>query len=195
MSQEKFNALLAFFKVLADATRLRILGLLAGREFSVQELATTLELKEPTVSHHLARLKELGLVAMRAEGNVHHYRLQAEGLEEMVRQILTPEELARTVTEDLDMDRYSRKVLETFVVEGRLRDIPVQRRKRDVILRWLVSHFEWGRRYPEREVNEILKRFHWDSATLRREMIMTRLMARENSQYWRLEETPENENL
>lgn len=185
MSQEKFAALLAFFKLLADATRLRMLGLLASREFSVQELATTLELREPTVSHHLARLKESGLVKMRAEGNVHHYALQVEALHEMVREVLSPEELARTVTEDLDLDRYSRKVLDTFLEDGRLKDIPVQRRKRDVVLRWLVSHFDEGRRYREAEVNETLKRFHWDSATLRREFIMTGLMQREDGVYWR----------
>lgn len=187
MSEEKFQALLAFFKALADATRLRILGLLATREFSVQELATTLELKEPTVSHHLSRLKELGLVEMRAEGNVHNYALQLECLHEMVRDILSPEKLARTVTEDLDLDRYSRKVLETFVEDGKLTDIPVQRRKREVVLRWLVSHFEPERRYSEAEINARLKRFHWDSATLRREFIMTRMMQREQGVYWRLD--------
>lgn len=188
MSKETFEALLGFFKVLADATRLRICGLLATREFSVQELATTLELKEPTVSHHLARLKELDLVTMRTEGNVHYYELRLDSLRDMARQILSPEQLARTVTEDLDLDRYGRKVLDAFVEDGKLKDIPSQRRKRDVILRWLVESFERGRRYAEAEVNEILLRFHWDSATLRREFIMTRLMARKDGFYWRVEE-------
>lgn len=186
MSQETFEALLAFFKALADATRLRILGLLATREFSVQELATTLELKEPTVSHHLARLKELDLVAMRAEGNVHYYALRLESLRSMVREVLTPDQLARAVTEDLDLDRYSRKVLETFLEDGKLKDIPSQRRKRDVVLSWLVSHFDRERRYSEAEINEKLLTFHWDSATLRREFIMTGLMQRQDGVYWRL---------
>ena len=187
MSQEKFTALLAFFKVLADATRLRIFGLLASREFSVQELATTLELKEPTVSHHLARLKKLGLVTMRPEGNVHHYVLQLDSLREMVRHILSPEQLTLTVCEDLDLDRYSRKVLDTFLEEGKLKEIPAQRRKRDVVLRWLLHHFDKERRYSEREINETLKRFHWDTATLRREFIMTRMMQREEGFYWRVD--------
>lgn len=186
MSQETFEALLAFFKALADATRLRILGLLATREFSVQELATTLELKEPTVSHHLARLKELDLVAMRAEGNVHYYALRLESLRSMVREVLTPDQLARAVIEDLDLDRYSRKVLETFLEDGKLKDIPSQRRKRDVVLGWLVTHFEKDRQYSEAEVNEKLLTFHWDSATLRREFIMTGLMQRQDGVYWRL---------
>ena len=50
------ETLLAFFKALADESRLRIVGLLAEREYSVQALAQALALKEPTVSHHLAVL-------------------------------------------------------------------------------------------------------------------------------------------
>ena len=55
MSQEEFQSLLHFFKVLADESRLKLLGILANGERSVDELATLLKLKAPTVSHHLAR--------------------------------------------------------------------------------------------------------------------------------------------
>ena len=44
--------LLQFFKALAHESRLRLLGLVATREHSVQELAALVALKEPTVSHH-----------------------------------------------------------------------------------------------------------------------------------------------
>ncbi|GCE21437.1 ArsR/SmtB family transcription factor [Dictyobacter kobayashii] len=47
-----------FLKLLADRNRLKLLGLLANREQSVEELAAQLQLKAPTVSHHLARLKK-----------------------------------------------------------------------------------------------------------------------------------------
>ena len=43
-----------------------------------------------------------------------------------------------------------------------------------------------GRRYPEAEVNAILQRRHWDSATMRREMVGWRMLAREAGVYWRL---------
>ncbi|MCA9964369.1 MAG: winged helix-turn-helix transcriptional regulator, partial [Anaerolineales bacterium] len=59
---ERFEQLLQFFKVLGNKNRLQILGLLANEERNVGELALMLDLKEPTVSHHLALLKELGLV-------------------------------------------------------------------------------------------------------------------------------------
>lgn len=191
MPPELLETLVAFFKALADETRLKLLGLLAQRECSVEEIAVTLGVKEPTVSHHLAKLKELNLVLMRAEGNSRLYRLNAEGLRGLSEDLLTPEAIAEAAAPDLEGDRFERKVMQTFVQNGRLTAIPTQRKKRDVLLRWLASHFEPGVRYTEPEVNETLKRFHADFATLRREFIMTGLMKREDgrvgaqSVYWR----------
>ncbi len=73
MSQEEFQTLLQFFKALANENRLKMIGILAEQECSVEELAAMLHLKAPTVSHHLAKLKELELVEMRPEGNTHVY--------------------------------------------------------------------------------------------------------------------------
>ena len=67
--------LVVFFKALADANRLKIVGLLARREYSVEELAALLNLKAPTISHHLSKLAEAGLVSARAEGYYSIYRL------------------------------------------------------------------------------------------------------------------------
>ena len=68
--------------------------LLAGQERSVKELAGQLNLKEPTVSHHLARLQELGLVRMRPEGTTHRYQLQAATLHRLSRDLFTPTRVA-----------------------------------------------------------------------------------------------------
>ena len=62
MMLEETETLLAFFKALAHESRLRMVGLLAEQERSVDELATLLALKPPTISHHLARLRGVGLV-------------------------------------------------------------------------------------------------------------------------------------
>jgi DNA-binding transcriptional ArsR family regulator len=84
-----FHILLQFFKALADETRLKLLGLLANREQSVEQLATQLRLKTPTVSHHLATLREAGLVGMRPEGNTHMYWLDAEALHSISKGLLS----------------------------------------------------------------------------------------------------------
>jgi ArsR family transcriptional regulator len=62
------------FKTLADATRLRLLNLLACGETCVCELADTLRVVQPKVSRHLARLKRAGLVEARRNGKWMHYR-------------------------------------------------------------------------------------------------------------------------
>ena len=53
--------------------------------------------------------------------------------------------------------------------------IPTQKKKRDAILVRLAEHFEPDRTYTERQVSNVLRRFHEDTATLRREMVGLRL--------------------
>lgn len=187
MGEETLQVVLQFFRALADASRLRILGILAGRECSVEELASLLKVKPPTVSHHLNKLKELGLVRMRAEGTTHLYSLDEEALARLSKDVLTPEKMV-SLADNVEGDAFERKVLRDFFEGERLRHIPANLKKKLVILRWLADQFEPGVRYPERQVNELLKRYHEDSAELRRGMIDHRLMRRENGVYWRLPE-------
>ncbi|HLH61251.1 MAG TPA: metalloregulator ArsR/SmtB family transcription factor [Ktedonobacteraceae bacterium] len=184
MPPEDFEALLQSFKALADETRLKLLGILAMREYSVEELAALLHLKAPTVSHHLARLKELNLVGMRTEGTLHIYRLNVEALRDTSKGLLSSEKMASLV-HDVEGDAFERKVLKDFFEGTRLKEIPASRKKRSVILQWLAQQFEPGVRYSEAQVNEILQRYHPDSATLRREMIGEHLLQREQGSYWR----------
>lgn len=185
-SIDQTEYLLEFFKLLADEKRLQIVGLLARQDYSVEELAAILGLSSATVSHHLRRLVKAGLVSARAEQHYHIYSLQPQVLREMSQQILSQGSLQGT-TEDLDLDAYDRKVLRDYMEGERLKSIPRQWKKRQVILRYLLEQFEQDRRYTEREVNEIISRTHGDFATLRRELIDNRLMAREREVYWRVE--------
>lgn len=186
MGEEAMQLVLRFFKSLADESRLRLLAILAGRECSVEELAAMLELRAPTVSHHLNKLKELGLVRMRAEGTTHLYRLDAEALRALSKDVLTPEKMA-SLADGVEGQAWERKVLRDFFEGERLKEIPASLKKRKVVLRWLAGKFEPGRRYAEREVNEVLRRHHLDTATLRRELVANRppLMLRERGVYWR----------
>ena len=59
MSEQDLTTLLQFFKALANESRLKLVGAIAQHERSVEELASILDLKEPTVSHHLSKLKQL----------------------------------------------------------------------------------------------------------------------------------------
>ena len=178
--------LLDFFKALADANRLKIVGLLAQETFTVEQLAAMLDLRPSTVSHHLSRLSKIGLVSARAEGYYNLYRLETSKLEDMARQILSRETLP-AVAADVDLEAYDRKVLTDFSnPDGSLKTIPAQRKKLMVILRHISKSFEAEVRYPEGEVNQILAGFHEDTATLRRELVGAGLLERERGEYWRL---------
>jgi predicted transcriptional regulator len=191
MPPEEFETLLQFFKALADENRLKLLGILAAREYSVEELAALLQLKAPTISHHLARLKELGLVQMRTDGNTHLYRLDAEHLRTISKGLLSSEKMAELVPlAEMESDAWERKVLRDFFEGPRLKEIPANRKKRSVVLHWLANLFQPGMRYTEAQVNEIIQRHHPDASTLRREMIGEHLLQREQGIYWRI--TPED---
>ncbi len=188
MAPQNLQTLLEFFKALSNESRLKLLGILADRECSVEELAALLHLKPPTVSHHLAKLKALNLVTLLPEGNTHLYRLNSAQLQELSRTILTPDQLAAFTVHVAPQD-WETKVLKSFVEADRITDIPASRKKRLVVLKWLVCKFEADRDYPEKELNALIKQHHPDTATLRREFIGYKLMSRENGIYRRLPES------
>ncbi len=181
------GAELGILKALADESRLTILGLVAQRERSVSELASLLAVKAPTVSHHLAKLKDAGLVGMRSAGTTHFYRLDTAGLARLRAGLRTPERIAALTADaaGVGADAAETKVLANFLEGGRLKEIPASLKKRQVILRWLAADFEPGRDYAEKEVNEIIGRRHPDFATLRRELIVGGLLTRARGTYRR----------
>lgn len=183
MEQADFQTLVSFFKVLGNESRLRIIGLLANRDHTVGEIAELTGLREPTVSEHLAKLKELELVTVRAEGNFRLYSFNPKPLYLANRELFTRERLASLV-DDAPPDPEA-KVLRTFVKDDRITQIPTGHKRLLVVLRWLVEKFEIDRRYSEKEVNEIILRHNEDYATLRRELVDWRFMAREKGIYWR----------
>jgi biotin operon repressor len=184
MSEE----LVTFFKALADSNRLKIVGLLAEKSYSVEELAALLNLKASTVSHHLARLVKVGLVSARTQSYYNIDELDRAALEAMSKQLFSTEQIT-SVPADVDLDAYDHKVVANYTRrDGRLKTIPAQRKKLDAVLRYVVKAFDAGKRYSEKKVNEILGGYHEDTATLRRELVGAGLMARESdgSAYWRV---------
>jgi predicted transcriptional regulator len=184
--------LLAFYKAMADANRLKIVGLLAGRSYSVEELAALLDLRPSTVSHHLSKLAEVGLVSAHTESYYSVYQLEEKALEERARRLLSRQDFNDAVAE-MDVDSYDRKVIADYTRrDGSLKTIPAQRKKLEAVLRYVVRAFEPGKRYTEKKVNEMLARYHEDTASLRRELVGYGLMQREGGggAYWRVEAHP-----
>ena len=183
-------ALLTALKALSDASRLRIVGLLAeGKPMSVEQLARALGLTPGTVVHHLKRLRDAGLVESRARPPYMDYSLRLERLAQIGGEL---HRMARDQAGDGERDatlpewagREEAKVLRAFFDGDRLLSIPAQHSKRLIVLRLLAeSTFERKRRYPEKEVNQKLAVRHPDAASLRRHLVDEGFMARKQSVY------------
>jgi predicted transcriptional regulator len=187
-TNELNTRLLAFFKALSDENRLKIIGLLALNDFSVEKLAETLNLSVSTTSHHLSKLSKSGLVTARPEGHFYFYSLNSDAIRSMSESLLQKETLPG-LSEGTSEEAFERKVMAAFTdSEGRIIAFPEKEKKLLVILRYAVSAFEMGKRYSEKEVNETLLRFNKDTAFLRRSFIEYKLMGREGGgrEYWRL---------
>jgi predicted transcriptional regulator len=170
-ANEALQDLLEFFKALSEPNRLKIVGLLAQQPLTVGQLAEMLKLRPSTVSNHLSYLAHAGLVTARAESYYNIYRLEQGVIDAMARRLLASETLPG-VASDVDVDAYDRKVIANFTdPDGRIKTFPAQRKKFEAILRYVLRVFEPGARYSEKQVNEMLGRFHEDTATLRRELV------------------------
>ena len=177
------ETLVAFFKALADVTRLRIVGLLAVEERSVDEIATLVDVKSPTVSHHLSRLKKLGLVSMRSEGNTRWYRLELANVEALAREVLAGDGLT-SIGDEVEAaaeDAFALKVMKTFMEGDRIVQLPRQWRKKLVLVRYVAQQFEPDRTYTEAELKQIIAPIHHDHVTLRRLMVDVKWMLRDKA--------------
>jgi ArsR family transcriptional regulator, arsenate/arsenite/antimonite-responsive transcriptional repressor len=98
------------FRALADPTRLRIIGLLAGGEVCVCHIHESLRIPQPKTSRHLAYLRRAGLVETRRDGLWVHYRL-AEPADATVRTVLNAavHTLGHVPTAKTDQERLGRK--------------------------------------------------------------------------------------
>ena len=191
--------LLATLKALSDASRLRIVGLLAARPHAVEELAAAVQLTPGTVVHHLKRLEAAGLV----DSKPHHpyvvYALRIERLHALGRQLGALERAREEVAvlpgpDGRPLPAFEAKVLRTFFVDDRLVSIPAQEKKKLVVLRYLLERcFAEDRPYPEKEVNQRLALFHPDVASLRRYLVEYGLLMREAGVYRRAAEAAEQE--
>ncbi len=88
----KFDAAAEYFKLLSDATRIRIFWLLSHQEACVINIAAMLDMSSPAVSHHLRMLTDVGLIESRRDGKEVYYRSadteKNQLLHEMIEQVL-----------------------------------------------------------------------------------------------------------
>lgn len=173
--------LVKIFKSLADPARLQIVGLLVQGERCGQELAAELSLSPATVSHHLRRLRDAGLVRERRAAPYVFYSFDQDALRTAVQSVTDENKLTKLATAGLDADK--RKVLESFFDGERLTAIPSQRRKKEIVFEEVLRRIPRRDVYSERQLSSFIAAIHDDFCTIRREFIMGRYMERAAGKY------------
>lgn len=175
--------ILSFVKAMASADRLRIIGVLVRGHATQSEIAEQLHMPVRDVFNHLSFLVEVGIIHEQNGA----YDLDEKAIEAFARGQFEGKRESFAVPEGRQED--ARKVLKNFLnADGTLKQIPPMGNKLLIVLNFIVDAFAYDTNYTEKEVNTILRRFHVDTAALRRYLVDNGLMARESngSRYWRV---------
>ncbi len=169
------TAMLEFIKALSNADCLRVIGVLAQKPALAQEIAETLGMHPDDMLRYLALLAQSGVII--EQGNL--WAINTQHQSAGARAVYAPAP---------DLSEKSRKVLVAYLnADGTIKQLPGKMSKLQIILDYLVEAFTPGAIYTEKEVNMIIRRFHLDTAGLRRDLIDRGMLQRKSdgSQYWR----------
>lgn len=175
---------LAIMKALADKSRLAIVNSLLERSQYVEELAKRHALAPSTVSFHLRKLEQAGLVRSRKE----QYYVVVEAndaiFDTTLRQLVAATPTSKEQQEQR-LTEYRSKVLDSFFRHDRLEKLPAQHKKRLIVLEQFALRFEPQRRYSETEVTGLIMPLYNDYCTIRRLLVDEGMICREGAIYWR----------
>ena len=173
---------LCLFKTIADDTRLKILRALFEKDQYVELLAERLNLSQATVSFHMKKLMQAGLVDARREQYYTIYSLKRDLFGMTLEQLIRPD-AGEDPAEKLREEQYRRKVLKSFMPDGVCVTMPAQLKKRIIVYREIFDRFDPDRTYTEKEVNAIISEVHADYCTVRRGFVGMGWMDRSNGIY------------
>lgn len=189
----QLEKLVRYHKALSDPTRIKLLVLLADGERNGLILAERLGVTPATITHHSAKLREAGLIFERRDKNTVYFSLNHELIRSYAKaaeNLIISRSSAQGDEVIMEMENHNQRMKESvlknfFTKDGLLKMIPVQLKKKLIVLEHLVLQLETGRKYTEKEINAFIKQYHEDFATIRREFIMHQYMYRENGIYER----------
>ncbi len=174
-----------FYKTIGDKTRIKLLIMLAAnRTMSGQQLAEKLGVTPPTVSHHISKLKESSLIRERRDKNTIYYFINEKSLLQYNDALLNVLKRSKGEEEEMAKKNDNEQILQNFILpNGKLKTIPAQRKKKLIIFEHILEELQLGIKYTEIQINEHIKKFHDDYATIRREFIINHYMNRESGIY------------
>ncbi|MFP5105245.1 metalloregulator ArsR/SmtB family transcription factor [Neobacillus sp. C211] len=181
----QLDRVVAFYKTMGDPTRIRIVAILAKGPLHGQAIAGKLGLSAPTITHHLKKLRDVHVVYDRRVKNTIYFYLN-ESLINQQAKVFTEllEKKGKELDEMVESSIERQKIIENFFMKnGKLNNIPAQRKKKLIVFEHMVRGLKIGEKYEEKKLNEYIKQFHDDYATIRREFIINHYMFRENGIY------------
>lgn len=175
---------LELVRLLLDHDRLAVAGALASRAMTTDEVVAATGRDRRVALTAIGDLRGAGLVTVAGD----RYAIDAAALRAAAKSVAV-QDLPMDPAIGFGMTDEERAVLARYFSGRTLTEIPSSRSKRLVLLQRLALEFDVGRRYTEREVNELLFEFHPDWSALRRYLVDERFLDREHADgddmYWR----------
>lgn len=182
MPADEIDDIQRLARAFADPLRLRVAAALLEADSALDQLALRLNLRPAEIARQLAFLRASGFVIEQTVDDSIQYAFDLNELRRASRAAFAS---SRPASPETDGDAFEQKTLRDFVKDDRLVAIPANRKKLLVILGWLATHFEANADLPERDVNDVLARFHPDFATLRRDLVDFGFFTRDHGIYRR----------
>lgn len=160
---------LMMLKALADESRLEIFKLLLDREAYIEVLSERLKLSPSTVSFHVKKLCDAGLVTSRREQYYTIYSAIQSIADLRIKDMVLG--FASTLHEQDKIElAYKEKVLKSFFKYGRLVKIPVQKKKRQWVMEKIANNFLPNKSYSMTSATKVLSEIYEDTGLLIKEL-------------------------
>jgi hypothetical protein len=168
--------------VLTDEERFRVLASVSLGANTVEKIAALTGYDNQTILKALLKLETAGLVEKKEDGAGYIFNIEA----------------LRTANRNLPQNAVKKPApssLDRFMKEGKLITYPKAPKDQLLVLNHIIELFEYGRPYPEKEVNEKIKTVNPDYAALRRYLFDGGFFSRERvtepdghttTMYWRV---------
>jgi len=177
----KSHSALSLFKCLADTSRLQILKSLSKEDMYVEQLAKRLNLSSATISNHMKKLEEIGAVKSRREQYYTTYTLCPDIFSHSIIDLITKEDSDPTADER--EQAYRKKILSTFMQNGKISNMPAQLKKKLILIEEISQSFNIDVPYSEKEMNLKIAEYYDDFCMVRRYFIDYGLFSREGDIY------------
>lgn len=167
------------FKALADESRLKIIRVLLEKDSYTEYLAEQLGLTTATVAHHMKKLEHAGMVYSTKIQHYVIYSINRELLNKPIGQLIC------AAIHYEDKKTYEEQVINNCFEHGKLKTIPSQLKKREIIISYIAQRFEKKKNYTEEELVSVIREIFDDYCTIKRDLIGMGFVENNNSSYVR----------